>query len=104
MTYEIDARPSDAIALALRFDAQVYIADHVLEEAGEVIEEEKEKHTDTEHLSQQQDPSHTQQQEYENLSETEKLKRQLETAIKEERYEEAARLRDRINEEQNQGN
>ncbi len=104
MTYEIDARPSDAIALALRFDAQVFIADHVMEEAGEVIEEQQEEHPETEHLSQQQNPSEKEQQEYDSLSEAEKLKRQLEKAIKEERYEEAARLRDRINEEQNQGN
>ncbi|NPV70964.1 MAG: bifunctional nuclease family protein [Firmicutes bacterium] len=33
-TYEIDARPSDAIALALRFDAPIYVAEPVLEQAG----------------------------------------------------------------------
>ena len=29
---EIDCRPSDAIAMALRFKAPIYVADHVLEE------------------------------------------------------------------------
>lgn len=32
----IDARPSDAIALAMRFDAPIYIEKHVLEDAGDV--------------------------------------------------------------------
>ena len=33
-TYEVDARPSDAIALALRTDAPIYVAEAVLERAG----------------------------------------------------------------------
>ncbi len=33
-TLEIDARPSDAIALALRFEAPIYVADEVIEEHG----------------------------------------------------------------------
>lgn len=36
---EVDARPSDAIALALRTDAPVYVAEQVLERAGRPIEE-----------------------------------------------------------------
>lgn len=38
---EVDCRPSDAIALAIRFKAPVYVADHVLEEGNwtETIEE-----------------------------------------------------------------
>jgi len=32
----IDARPSDALALAIRFDAPIYIEKHVLEDAGDV--------------------------------------------------------------------
>ncbi len=31
---DIDARPSDAIALAVRVDAPIYIAEHVVEEVG----------------------------------------------------------------------
>ncbi len=33
-TIDIDARPSDAIALALRFDAPIFVAEEVLEEHG----------------------------------------------------------------------
>lgn len=32
---EIDARPSDAIALAVRFDANIYVSDGILETGGE---------------------------------------------------------------------
>src|SRR5690625_4390023 len=31
---ELDARPSDAIALAIRFNAPIFAASHVLDEAG----------------------------------------------------------------------
>lgn len=33
--FEIDARPSDAVALAVRFDAPVFVADGILEQAME---------------------------------------------------------------------
>ena len=39
-THVLDARPSDAIALALRFDAPIYAAAEVLEEAGHLRPEE----------------------------------------------------------------
>jgi bifunctional DNase/RNase len=39
---EIDSRPSDAIALALRFGVPIWVSDHVLAEAG-VIETEHER-------------------------------------------------------------
>ena len=32
--FEMDARPSDAIALALRFDAPIYVADEVLQKSN----------------------------------------------------------------------
>lgn len=35
-TITIDARPSDAIALALRTDAQIFVATHVLDEASHI--------------------------------------------------------------------
>jgi bifunctional DNase/RNase len=39
---EVDSRPSDAIALAVRSDAKIYAADEVIEESG--IEFEGEGH------------------------------------------------------------
>lgn len=34
MGFEIDARPSDAIAIAVRFDAPIYIREDILDETG----------------------------------------------------------------------
>jgi len=39
-TMEIDSRPSDAIALAVRVDAPIYAEDTVLDRAGVVLDEE----------------------------------------------------------------
>ena len=39
-TVEIDSRPSDAIALSVRVNAPVFIADEVMEQAGLLPEEE----------------------------------------------------------------
>ncbi len=38
---ELDARPSDAIALAERVQAPIFVADHVLEQAGVLFDEEE---------------------------------------------------------------
>jgi hypothetical protein len=40
-TIELDARPSDAIALAERVQAPIFVADHVLEQAGVLFDEEE---------------------------------------------------------------
>lgn len=40
-TLEIDARPSDAIALAVRTDVPIYVEQHVLEQAGVPLDEEE---------------------------------------------------------------
>ena len=108
----LDARPSDAIALALRFDAPIYAAAQIVEEAGfqkavEVPPEttlaadqdskpEKTPECENEELSGISAP------EAEPLNELEQLKRRLEQAIAEEVYEEAARLRDEINRRESQ--
>ena len=90
-TLEIDARPSDAIAMALRFSAPVFVDEEVMEEAGIIIPEADNGEEGAEEES---------AEEPENLSEmtpVEQLRRKLKTAITEERYEDAARLRDEIN-------
>src|SRR5690606_1090555 len=40
-TLEIDARPSDAIALAVRTDIPIYVEDHVFERAGTTSDDEE---------------------------------------------------------------
>ncbi|HPN65720.1 MAG TPA: bifunctional nuclease family protein, partial [Candidatus Goldiibacteriota bacterium] len=41
--YEIDSRPSDAIALALRFEAPIFVAENVIMEATIMDKEKYEK-------------------------------------------------------------
>jgi len=84
---EVDARPSDAVALALRCQVPVLVAEAVMAEAGIVLEErtaDKEADADAEERA----------PEAENQEAL--LKRKLAAAVEEERYEDAARLRDEI--------
>ncbi|NGP86951.1 bifunctional nuclease family protein [Fodinibius halophilus] len=84
---EQDARPSDAIALAVRFDASIYVAPEILDEAGIVSEgEEGEELTATAEGKDQP----------REMSKLERLENELQTAIDTENYEKAARLRDEI--------
>lgn len=85
---EQDARPSDAIALAVRFNAPIYVADEILDEAG-IVSEEHEGGTEvTSGKSTSEQPAE--------MSKLEKLEQELQTAIDTENYEKAARLRDEI--------
>ena len=85
----IDARPSDAIAIALRTLSPIYVSDEVMGAAGidnlasgsEVAE-----HVTSEELTKEA----SEETVLENLNEA------LEKAVSEEEYEVAARLRDRI--------
>jgi len=107
----LDARPSDAIALALRFDAPIYAAAQIVEEAGfqKAVEIPPETTLATEKDSEPKAPEREDEElsggsalQAEPPNELEQLKRRLEQAIAEEVYEEAARLRDEINRRENQ--
>ena len=107
----LDARPSDAIALALRFDAPIYAAAQIVEEAGfqKAVEIPPEITLAADQDSKLETPERADEElsdvsalETESLNELEQLKRRLEQAIAEEVYEEAARLRDEINRRENQ--
>ncbi len=61
---EIDARPSDAIALGLRIDVPIYVAEQVLDQAAMTLEEEEEEEEEESTLSslpsaQRQEPQET---------------------------------------------
>jgi hypothetical protein len=88
--FEVDARPSDAIALAVRFGCEIYVNERILKEAGirtdqEIVEQspksEAKKDMDTVNV---------------NLSKLEQLEIDLHTAIETENYEKAAKIRDQI--------
>ncbi|MCB2212396.1 bifunctional nuclease family protein [bacterium] len=76
---EVDARPSDAIALALKTDADIFVAPHVFTEAGmrgEIAQAETTGPSKEDKLME--------------------LNRRLKEAVEKEEYEEAARIRDEI--------
>ncbi|MFD2201380.1 bifunctional nuclease domain-containing protein [Shivajiella indica] len=95
---EIDARPSDAIAIAVRFDAPIYCSAKVMAEfASEYIEEEErkeeEKSTPTKRPASGSSKASDSLKDYS----LDKLNQLLEKAINNEDYEKAARIRDEIN-------
>jgi bifunctional DNase/RNase len=97
---EIDARTSDAIAVAVRFDCPIYTFEFIHSTAGIVIEgndfvyleninETKEEKTTT-------TPSATTAGGFAALS-TDELRTKLQEALADESYEKAAKIRDELN-------
>ena len=89
--HEIDARPSDAIAIAVRFNAPLFVTEEIMNEAG--IKEEQNEEGDEERLIEPEEPPAVILSPDARLDE---LTSALNSAISNENYEEAARLRDEI--------
>jgi len=98
---EIDARTSDAIALAVRFNANIYTYEFILSSAGIVIEGddflflENMEGLSKEHGTEEINTPITGSG-YKSLS-VEELQQKLQEALAEEAYEKAARIRDELN-------
>ena len=88
---EIDARTSDAIAIAIRMGCSIFTYNDILQEAGIILTDNlpNYKDEDTEELKETKDLLFT-------LSLGE-LKKQMKEAINDENYEKASELRDEIN-------
>ncbi len=90
---EIDSRPSDAIAIGLRFNVDIYTNEDILDEAGIVLTEEgdSEVASEIEELTAEKEPT--------KLSDmsSDKLNEMLDEALGNENYEEAAKIRDELN-------
>ena len=87
---QLDARPSDAVALAVRTDAPIFVAAEVLEEAGIPADDEEDE-------TQSPEPARRAPAEpASGSSRLERMEGQLQKAIEEEDYEMAAKLRDEI--------
>jgi len=100
----IDARTSDAIALALRFEAPIFTYKNILEKAGIYLQGEEQQKNDKEEnqeeiISEELLPDDIEiskeDNNYKKLSLSE-LERLLSQAVQNEDYEKAARLRDEI--------
>jgi bifunctional DNase/RNase len=89
----IDARPSDAIAIAIRSDSPIFVDEQIMDTAGRIFND------DDENMPQQnnQQKKNTERKKIYHISPIKKLKRSLEKAIEDERYEDAGKLRDEIN-------
>lgn len=109
--HEIDSRPSDAVAIGVRFKVPIFCADHVLEEAGIVIEDEENTEEENEFSLKDietSDPVEEEPQAPEPAVQAppkpsksskdaiSKLQKQLDEALAGEDYEKAARIRDEI--------
>ncbi len=87
----VDARPSDAIALALRCEAPIFVAPAVMQQAGVML---KDPSSPDDGVGGADDSAALGVK----PSEMERTRTLLAKAVEEENYEEAARLRDRIKE------
>ena len=88
---EIDSRPSDAIAIAVRYGAPIFVAEKVMAEASFVSEGGEDEKTIPPHAKpEQEEPLNPQ------LSKLEQLEKRLDDAIAKEDYEKAAQLRDEL--------
>ncbi len=102
----VDARTSDAIALALRFKCPIYTTEEIMERAGIVLEIGKEgtgKSTQKgtgRTKSSKASYSSKSSEEFKNYT-NEELKEMLQNAINNEDYERASLIRDEINKRQN---
>lgn len=103
ITEEIDARTSDAIALALRFKCPIYTYENILQEAGIILSElegtpSSEKKPTPVSKSEVTSSSKPKKKEKEDLSvlSKEELEKMLEEAIDVENYIFAAKIRDEI--------
>ncbi len=96
---EIDARPSDAIAIALRFGASLFTYEHILSEAG-IITDDKEMVEQAPEVGKEEKealikPKKKKSGAMEDFS-MEQLHKMLDDALGKEDYELAARIRDEI--------
>jgi bifunctional DNase/RNase len=92
---EIDARTSDAIALAVRFNCPIFTYEFILKSAGIVLDDETLPSNEKEFEAATDAPLDP-EGEYKSKS-TEELKNLLQNALDHEQYELASKIRDEIN-------
>jgi bifunctional DNase/RNase len=89
LTNEIDSRPSDAIALAVRAQCPIYVAEAVMEAAGFIPSEETDRERVHEHIEEENPPRSKE-------AKIAALQDKLREALDSEEYERAAKIRDDI--------
>ncbi len=101
-TTEIDARTSDGIAMALRFDCPIYTYESILSTYGVVLDDDNNKLENIGDASLEVEENKNDLLGLNDFSHinTEDLQMLLQTALEEEDYEKASRIRDELNERQ----
>src|SRR5690242_13951678 len=91
---EVDARTSDAIALAVRFRCPIFTYEHILASIGFVMEESEAAGQDVFEPAEEKKPPVSDK----DLSkaDTDELKELLKRAIDDEAYERASKIRDEL--------
>ncbi|MCD6557097.1 MAG: bifunctional nuclease family protein [Bacteroidales bacterium] len=92
---KIDSRTSDAVAIALRFKAPIYVTEDIMNKAAMIFDDEIEK-IGKEKKSEKK-PENTKLQNFND----EELNKKMQEAIKNEDYELASLIRDEINKRKN---
>ena len=104
-SFDIDARPSDAIAIGLRFGVPIFTVESVLSEAGIILSDLDEADADAEDDDDDDSdtdlprPSRTQPEAKEPSGQVslDELTKMLAQALEKEDYEKAAKIRDELN-------
>lgn len=91
---EIDARTSDAIALAVRFNCPINTYEFILSQAGILLDDDA--ISAAENPAEKEDLVEVEESDFLKKS-TEELKQLLEAALSDEDYEKASRIRDELN-------
>jgi len=89
--YRIDARTSDAVALALRFHCPIYTYEKIMATAGIIVEEKKTEAGKAKPVGGEKSKNL-----YEQYT-TSELKELLQKTVEKEEYEKASKIRDEIN-------
>jgi bifunctional DNase/RNase len=106
-TFEIDARPSDAIAIGLRFGVPIFTVESVLSEAGIILsdldenaeedEDDRDEDDEDDDDSPAPTPRATEPREPSGQVSLDELTKMLAQALEKEDYEKAAKIRDELN-------
>ncbi len=111
-TFDIDARPSDAIAIGLRFEVPIFTVESVLSEAGIILtdeetdpdtDEDQDDEDDTDDTDDQDDdtaarrPVRPEPRDPSGQVSLDELTKMLAQALEKEDYEKAAKIRDELN-------
>ncbi|HEY3250173.1 MAG TPA: bifunctional nuclease domain-containing protein [Ignavibacteria bacterium] len=93
---EIDSRPSDAIALALKFSVPIYVSEEVMNEVAFIPDKEEEEEGEEGDIFKTPDTGLSEEEMDPYTRKMNKLQTDLKNAIENEDYEKAASIRDEI--------